>query len=100
MITLLWVLGIGIALLAAHNLALWAERRGWIYYKYRRASPGSVGNALLRAHSLFDAGAAHMLEARSESNEEDARGEPPTSGPASRRESQGPPPDHDRCNPA
>ncbi len=90
MTTLLWVIGIGIVLLAAHNLALWAERRGWIYYKYRRSSPGSVGNALLRAHSLFDAGAAHMLEARSESNEEDECGEPPTCGPNSPHESQSP----------
>ncbi len=90
MITLLWVVGIGIALVAAHNLALWAERGGWIYYKYRRASPGSVGNALLRAHSLFDAGAAHLLEARSEPNEEAAPGEPPSPGPASGREPQSP----------
>ncbi len=64
-----------------HYFALWAERRGWIYYKHRKASPGSVGNALLQVQSIFEPGKEHVLEARLEDAvEEDASGDPPDAG--------------------
>ena len=79
MTTFLWISAIVLALVGAHNVALWAERRGWLYYKYRRASPGSVGNALLRAQSFVNPSAAHELEARSGAHEvAEVPGEPPT----------------------
>ena len=78
---LVWVLLLGVALFALHYFALWAERRGWIYYKHRKASPGSVGNALLQAQSFFEPATKHVLEARLEdAAEEEASGDPPDAG--------------------
>lgn len=74
---LLWIVLGGLALIALHNLALWAERRGWIYYKYRKASPSSVGSAFLQVQSLLEPGKKHIIESRLEEvTEEDESGDP------------------------
>jgi len=39
--TWLWVAGAVVALLAVDQVALWAERRGWLYWRKRK--PGSAG---------------------------------------------------------
>ncbi len=59
----LWIAGLGVLLWCLHRLALWLERRGWLFYVNRRPSSG-VGNAFLDANSLFDYEARYRLEAR------------------------------------
>ena len=61
-----------------HRLALWAERRGWIYYRERRGSSGALGNALLEVHALLEPSQQHVVEERRQDMEEDDdSGEPP-----------------------
>jgi hypothetical protein len=75
---LLWILLLAIALFALHHLALWAERRGWIYYIHRKASPGSVGSAFMEVQSLLEPGTRHVVESRlNDVADEDESGDPP-----------------------
>jgi hypothetical protein len=73
------------ALYGLDRLGLWAERRGWIYYRHRKASPGSVGTALLQVHSLMEPQQRHVLEARLD-EEVDLPGAGAPPGPDRRRE--------------
>lgn len=73
-----WCLAVGLALWLLDRLALRAERRGWIYYRKKRARPGSVGNALLAAHALLEPRVEALVEARAEAaREAEESGEPP-----------------------
>ena len=50
------------------RFALWAERKGWIYYRHSQGKgTAAVGNALLELHSMLDAEAG---KARLEIKEE------------------------------
>ncbi|MEJ2578222.1 MAG: hypothetical protein P8Z68_03895 [Kineosporiaceae bacterium] len=48
-----WVLGIVVAVLAVDRLALWAEGRGWIYW--RRVNPRPVSGAWSSLGLLIEA---------------------------------------------
>jgi hypothetical protein len=77
---LLWIVLIAVALSVLHYVALWAERRGWIFYKHRKASPGRVGSAFMEVQSLLQPGTRHAVESRLEDvAEEDESGDPPSS---------------------
>lgn len=72
-----------------HRLAVWAERRGWIYYREKRGSSGTVGNALLEVHALFEPSTRHLAEERRRDVAEDEEsGDPPLGGPDGRSGSQ------------
>ncbi len=67
-----------VALYALHRLALWAEERGWIYYR-RRTGRGTLGRAFLEVQSLIEPGQRQVLEVmREEQVEEDDSGDPPS----------------------
>jgi hypothetical protein len=60
-----WLLWLGLAVLAVyglHRIALWAEGRGWIYYRIHRAPVGAAGMAMLEVTSLLDPAAEHVIE--------------------------------------
>jgi len=60
-----WLLWLTLALAgvyALHRLALWAEGRGWIYYRTHRAPIGSAGMAMLEVTSLLDPATEHVVE--------------------------------------
>ncbi|MGB7622296.1 MAG: hypothetical protein WBN92_08105 [Terriglobia bacterium] len=79
--SVVWVVLLGVAVVVLHYFALWAESRGWIYYKRRKGSPGSVGNALLQIQAIFEPGKEHVLEARLKDDEEqEVSGDPPDAG--------------------
>ncbi len=61
---LLWgiILVGGVYLL--HRLALWAEGRGWIYYRKHQGSSGALGNALLEVQGVLEPSKRHILEER------------------------------------
>jgi hypothetical protein len=75
-----------IALVAAaicglHRLALWAESRGWIYYRTHRMPPGASGLAMMEVTAVIDPATEHVIE---ELRSEQARAEEDENG-------QGPP---------
>lgn len=73
-----WTLAVLVALAVLHHLASWAESRGWIYYRKRRASPGTAAGAFLEMQSLLEPGKKHVVESKRASREEaDDSGEPP-----------------------
>ena len=46
-----------------HRLALWAESRGWIYYR-EKGKPGAVSNALLELDAIWKPEMHHVVEER------------------------------------
>jgi hypothetical protein len=64
-----------------HRVALWAENRGWIYYKRRKPTTFVLGSAFLEVQSLLEPEKKHLAEAqKAERIEEDDQGEPPEVG--------------------
>ncbi len=51
---------LGAALYGIHRLALWAEDRGWIYYKNQK--PGAYGTAFVHATSMFAPEIEHVID--------------------------------------
>jgi len=76
--TALWVVAVLAGLLGLHRLAMWAERRGWIYYRDRRGSSGTLSSAFLEVQSLLEPSQRHVLEeTRRDEAVDDEAGEPP-----------------------
>lgn len=74
-----------LALWLADRLLLAAEARGWIYYRRRKASPGTRASAFLEMQSMLEPGRTHEVEAiRGEENGSEESGEPPSTGASSR----------------
>ncbi|KAA0254409.1 hypothetical protein FBQ97_06315 [Acidobacteria bacterium ACD] len=77
----LWVAGILVALYLLDRLLLAAEARGWIYWRRRKASPGTLGSAVASAHALLEPDRRHLVEERRAVRvEEDEEGGPPDTG--------------------
>ena len=78
---LLVLLVIGVVGLVLHRLALWAERRGWIYYRNGRGS--ALGSAMSAVDPIYNPGKSHQVEEQrrldDDRDNEDA-GAPPTAG--------------------
>ncbi|HKV07547.1 MAG TPA: hypothetical protein VJ725_05355 [Thermoanaerobaculia bacterium] len=76
-ITILLLLGAA-ALFLLDRLGLYLESRGWIYYRKTKASPASLGNALLELQSILEPGKRNVVEVRTEEVVEgDEEGDPP-----------------------
>lgn len=70
---------IGAAALLLDRMALWAERRGWIYYRHRKPSGSTLGSAFLEVQSLLEPNKRHAAEVqRQEPTEQDEQGDPPS----------------------
>ena len=82
---LLWVALAATALYGLHRLALWAESRGWIYYRQQRMPPGAAGMALLEVTSLLDPAVEQVIE---ETRGEQARAQADESAAGSGEPSQ------------
>lgn len=74
--TVLIVLAIVAGLVLIDRLGLWAERRGWIYWR-RSKRRGAAGSALLELETFMNPAAQHAVEARETIVEETSTGEPP-----------------------
>ena len=59
-----------VLLFGFHILLQWMEDRGWIYYRKKKASPGTVSSALLELHSLLEPGKKHVLVIEREERKE------------------------------
>lgn len=73
----LGIVAAGLALWGLHRAALYAESRGWIHYRRRRGSSGTLGNAFLEIQTMVDPSKRIVLEERRrEVKEEDGQGGP------------------------
>lgn len=64
------------ALFLVHRLALWMERRGWIYY--RKRGRASIGNAMMEIQSFYRPSVEHVIELKQDeatAREEDDAGD-------------------------
>jgi len=78
--TIGFLLIVGLVLYGLHRFSLWAEERGWIYYKNKKPKGGTLGNALLEIQSYFEPDKQHILELRTEIHQEEKEaGDPPDS---------------------
>lgn len=67
-----------VLLYGLHRLALWAEARGWIYYRKKHGGSGALSSAVLEVQSLFEPSKRYVLEEkRREQVEGEDSGEPP-----------------------
>ena len=77
---------------AVDRLALWAESRGWIYYRRtKRRTGANLGDAFLEIQSMLEPDKRHLLEIRrEEKSEQSETGDPPddpSPGPSERETS-------------
>jgi hypothetical protein len=81
--TVLWVIAGVAAVYALHRLGLWMEDRGWIYYRKKHGSSGTLGSALLEIEALLEPTRRHVVEVqRRDESEQHESGDPPSEGPA------------------
>jgi hypothetical protein len=74
-----WLIAIAVALYTLHRLGLWMEERGWIYYRKKHGSSGSLSSAVLEVQALFEPSRRHVLEiTRQDDDEQDKSGDPPS----------------------
>ncbi len=45
-----------------HALALWMERKGWIYYKHNKPSRSRLGTAFLEVQSILEPNKKHIIQ--------------------------------------
>ena len=86
-----WVVAIGLGLGLLDQLCLWAERKGWLYYRHRSASPGATRNAMLEMSSIVQPAAREQIAAIQEVVEESESGDPPEPRVPEASESRGQP---------
>jgi len=79
MVIAAWVIAIAVALYMLHRLGLWMEERGWIYYRKKHGSSGSLSSAFLEVQALLEPSQRHVLEIkREDDSEQDESGDPPS----------------------
>ena len=61
---LLWVMIVVVGCYALHRLAVWAEARGWIYYRKKQGHSGALGTALLEVQKILEPSKRHVVEER------------------------------------
>jgi hypothetical protein len=81
---------IGIGMYGLHRLGVWAEGRGWIYYRKKHGSSGTLSKAVLEVDSLFDPSKRYVLEEKTREQVDDERsGDPPHRQSRKRRRTTG-----------
>jgi hypothetical protein len=77
---ILAIVGLGLLLFLFDRLALAMERRGWIYYRKRKPSSTSLGNAFLSIQSILEPGTEKVIEVRREKKDGQDSGDGPPAG--------------------
>lgn len=60
----LWIGGVVVTLFMIDRLALWAEERGWIYWRRKKAQTGALGSALMEMNVITNPSAQHVIDAK------------------------------------
>ena len=82
----MWGLALLGGLYCIHRVALWAERRGWIYYWHKRGGGGATGNALLQVQAIIEPSKRYVLEERvKDDSDAQESGDAPGAGRGERR---------------
>jgi hypothetical protein len=77
MMIALWITAALGGLYTLHRLAVWAEGRGFIYYRRGRGSSGSLGSGLLEVQAIFEPSKRYVIEERARDEaESDDEGDP------------------------
>ena len=72
---------VAVVLCLLDMLALWAERRGWIYYRQNRSSGDAVRNAFLDLQAFLEPSTRHVIEERKRiKKDEQDSGDKPKAG--------------------
>lgn len=58
--TVLWIVGVGLALFAIDRLALWAEAKGWIYWRKKRPSTSALSSVLMEMNTIANPSAEYV----------------------------------------
>lgn len=73
-----WIVEGTVVLVVLDQLALAAERRGWIRWRHQPPQRATVTSAALHLQSIFEPAAEHVVEERSRIDAaDDEDGEPP-----------------------
>lgn len=74
----IWGLGVVAGLYCLHRIGLWAEKRGWIYYRKKHGGSGALGNVLLEMQAIIEPSKRYVLEERTKAGSETQEaGDPP-----------------------
>ncbi len=77
----LWGTMVLLALYCIDRIAVWAEGRGWIFYRKRHPESSSVGNAMLELQTILEPSKRHLIEERvKQGGESQESGDKPKSG--------------------
>ena len=75
----LWIAGAGIVFFLLDRILLKMESRGWIYYRRKKPTRSSLGNAFLEIQSILEPSKKVLVEIKKEEKKEQAdSGDPPT----------------------
>jgi hypothetical protein len=79
---LLWGILLIAALYCIDRFAVWAEGRGWIYYRKGQGRSGTLGSALLELQKIFEPSKQYVIEERvKQGGESRESGDKPKTGP-------------------
>ena len=70
MSTFLLICAVVLGLWLLHRLALWAEKRGWIYYVHKKPHLDSLGSAFLDLQQMAEPTKKHLIQAKREQRTE------------------------------
>jgi hypothetical protein len=73
----LWIGGVVVTLLVIDRLALWAEARGWIYWRRKKAQTGALGSALMEMNVITNPSAQHVIDAKDAKKPEERENDDP-----------------------
>ena len=56
------IIGLAVLVYGAHRFLLYAEQRGWVYYKHKRAPAGSGALAFMELMKIYRPEIEHVIE--------------------------------------
>jgi len=68
--TVVLIAGVVVGVFLLDRFLLWCEARGWIYYRRKKASPGSGASPFLDMLTVYNPSQRHVLEQRIDEQEE------------------------------
>ena len=76
---LIWIIVSAAAIVAADQLLLWAERRGWVYWRKTKGRRGGMGDVFSGVEASMNPRAEHVQVAKQTKRREDrSAGDPPS----------------------
>lgn len=76
----LWIGAAAFGLFLIDRLALWAEDRGWIYWRRKKAQTGALGSALMEMNNFTNPSAQHVVAAKDAKKLEERENDDPPHG--------------------